>query len=100
MKINAKPAIAAIAAAVITTIGAFASDVELVQISNGSGQGGPISFYRPVQRPRTASVAVYAAHHGMSSSVTTGEHQKSQYRWETIQTGSQGGQATFYRSAQ
>ena len=100
MKINAKLAMAAITAAVITTTGAFANDVELVQGFNGSGQGGQVSFYRPVQQPRTTTVAVYAARRGVSSSVTTGDHQKSQVRWETIPTGSQGGQATFYRLAQ
>lgn len=100
MKNNAKLAIAAITAAVITTTGAFANDLEFVQGINVRGQGGHISFYRPVQNPLTTTVAVYAARRGVSSSVTTGDHQKSQGRWETIQTGSQGGQATFYRSAQ
>jgi hypothetical protein len=100
MRINAKLAEAAIVAAVITTAGAFAIDVELVQGFNGGGQAGQISFYRPAQQPRATTVAVYAAHHGVSSSATSGHHQGTQGRWETIPTGSQGGHATFYRSAQ
>ena len=100
MKINTTLAIAAFAAAVITTAGAFANDVEFVQISNVSGEGGPISFHRPVQQPRTSTVAVYAARRGVSSSATAGHGQKSQGRWETIPTGTEAGQVTVYHSAQ
>jgi hypothetical protein len=100
MKINATLAMAAIAAAALTTTGAFANDLEFVQISNVSGEGGPISFHRPVQRPRANTVAVYAARRGVSTSATAGHHQKSQGRWETIPTGTEGGQVTVYHSAQ
>jgi hypothetical protein len=100
MKINVKLALAAITAAIFTTTGAFANDVDLVQLSIGGGQGGQISFYRPVREPLSATVAVYAARRGVSSLVTSADHQKSRGRWDRIWTGSQGGQATFYRSAE
>jgi hypothetical protein len=100
MKIKTTLAIAAFAAAVITTTGAFANDVEFVQFSNAGGEGGPISFYRPVQQPRTNTVAVYAARRGVSSSAAAGRHQKAQGRWETISTGTEAGQVTVYHSAQ
>jgi hypothetical protein len=99
MKINAKLALVAITTGIITSAGAFANEVEFVQGFNGSGQGSPISFYRPVQKPRISTVGVYAARHRIRSSVTAGDQQKSQSRWATILTGSQSGQATFYRSA-
>jgi len=100
MRINATLAMAAFAAAVITTNGACANDVEFVQSFSGGGQGGPISFHRPVQQPRTNTVAVYFARRGVSSSATAGRHQKAQRRWETIPTGTEAGQVTFYRSAE
>ena len=100
MKINTTLAIAAFAAAVITTAGAFANDVEFVQISNVSVEGGTISFFRPVQQPRTSTVAVYAARRGVRSSATAGRNQKTQGRWETIPTGTEAGQVTVYHPAQ
>jgi hypothetical protein len=93
MKTNAKSAIAAIAAALITTSAAFASDVELVQIP--SGRGDHISIYRPVQHNGTPTVAIYSNRHGVASSATLGDP-KTHLRLETIQT-AQGGQRSFYR---
>jgi len=99
MKINAKLAVAAITAGIITTTSAFANDVEFVQGFTVGGQGGPVSFHRPGQKPHNATVAVFTSRRNIASP-TTGQHQRSQGHWETIQTGAQGSQATFYRSAQ
>jgi hypothetical protein len=91
MKTKARPTVAAIAATVITTTGAFASEVEVVQGFSKNGQGGPISFARAVQQPRIATLAVFPYHRCIASS-----QQKPKLRCETISS-PQGGPVSFYR---
>jgi hypothetical protein len=79
MKTNTKLAIAVIAAAVITTTGAFANDLERAAFDT---RHGSVTYFRPVQKQTT--VAVYA--HGKGIVRADGKAKSDERRLNKIAT--------------